>query len=242
MSESVHGVGGDALGGVDGGGVAETGRLADVVGGQPDGEPAAVVSDREVAVPADAVMVQRSPFLTQSVAVRRSRRSLLRVMITSPALAWFPSASRTSACRQVAVEAVVAGAAVEFGDQLAGGGEHDRVQPRRPVRSPSGERILGGGGDVADVNTAVIEVEPERLGFAVAEGERCRGFGGVGEAVQLGQLEGAVGVFDVAEDAAGADRGELLIITDQPDTPTATDGELRRRCRGRGCRPCRLRR
>ena len=94
--EAVHGVGGDTLGGVDGGGVAETGRLADIVGGEPDGEVAAVMSDREVAVPADWVMVQRSPFLTQSVAVRRSRRSLLRVMITSPTLAWFPSANRTS--------------------------------------------------------------------------------------------------------------------------------------------------
>ena len=31
---------------------------------------------------------------------------------------------------------------------------------------------------------------------------------------------------DVAEDTAGADRGELLIISDQPDTRTATDGEL----------------
>ena len=35
-----------------------------------------------------------------------------------------------------------------------------------------------------------------------------------------------MGVCDVAEDAAGADRGELLIITDQADTGTATDGEL----------------
>ena len=35
--QAVHGVGGDALGGVDGGGVAELGRGADVVGGQPDG-------------------------------------------------------------------------------------------------------------------------------------------------------------------------------------------------------------
>ena len=32
-------------------------------------------------------------------------------------------------------------------------------------------------------------------------------------------------VLDVAEDAAGADRGELLIITDQPDTRPAVDGE-----------------
>ena len=35
--QAVHGVGGDALGGVDRGGIAETGRLADIVGGQPDG-------------------------------------------------------------------------------------------------------------------------------------------------------------------------------------------------------------
>jgi hypothetical protein len=34
--------------------------------------------------------------LTQSVAVRRSRRSLARVMITSPTLAWLPSAKHTS--------------------------------------------------------------------------------------------------------------------------------------------------
>jgi hypothetical protein len=34
-----------------------------------------------------------------------------------------------------------------------------------------------------------------------------------------------MGLFDVAEDAAGADRGELLIITNQSDTGTAVDGE-----------------
>ena len=59
--------------------------------------------------------------------------------------------------------------------------------------------------------------------------------------MQLGQAERAVGVLDVAEDAAGADRGELLIITDQPDTRTSIDGELHRRVEER-CRPCRLRR
>jgi hypothetical protein len=64
------------------------------------------------------------------------------------------------------------------------------------------------------MNTAVAKVEVECLRFAFSEGERCCGFGGVGEAVQLGQAEGAVALLDVAEDAAGADRGELLIITD----------------------------
>ena len=50
--------------------------------------------------------------------------------------------------------------------------------------------------------------------------------------MQLGEAERAVGVFDVAEDAAGADRGELLIITDQPDTRTAIRWRTARRCRG----------
>ena len=48
------------------------------------------------------------------------------------------------------------------------------------------------------------------------------------------KVEGAVAVFDVAEDAAGADRGELLIITDKPDTRTATDGELHGRIERQG--------
>jgi hypothetical protein len=54
------------------------------------------------------------------------------------------------------------------------------------------------------MNTPVVEVEIKCLWFAFAEGEQCCGFGGVSEAVQLGQLEGAVCVFDVAEDAAGS--------------------------------------
>ena len=52
--QAVHGVSGDALGGMDGAGIAETGRSLDIVGGEPDGELAAVVPDREVTVPADA--------------------------------------------------------------------------------------------------------------------------------------------------------------------------------------------
>jgi hypothetical protein len=84
------------------------------------------------------------------------------------------------------------------------------------------------------MNTAVIKVEIECLQFAFSEGERCCRFGRVGEAVQLGQAEGAVGVGDIAEDAAGADRGELLIITNQPDTRTSIDRELHGRVEGEG--------
>ena len=116
-------------------------------------------------------MVQRSPFLTQSVAVRRSRRSLLRVMITSPTLAWFPSAKGTSDTARRVIEPMRAGAAVQFGDQVPGGGEHDRVEPSRSIGNPSGERILGRGGEVADMNAAVIKVELEPRRVAFAEGE-----------------------------------------------------------------------
>jgi hypothetical protein len=44
--------------------------------------------------------------------------------------------------------------------------------------------------------------------------------------VDFAEVEGAVGVFDVTEDAAGADGGELLIITDEPDTRPAVNGVL----------------
>jgi hypothetical protein len=94
--QAMHGVGGDALGGMDGGGVAETGRGSNVITGQPDGEVAAGVSDSE---PTAAVDVGDGPAVavfTQSVAESRSWRSLLRVMITSPTLARFPSPRRTS--------------------------------------------------------------------------------------------------------------------------------------------------
>jgi hypothetical protein len=122
-------------------------------------------------------------------------------------------------------EAMLAGSAVELGDQLASGGEHDRVESGRSILNPCGEGIFGDLGEITDMNAAMIEIEVECLWLAFAEGECCCCFGGVGEAVQLGELEGAVGVFDVAEDAAGSDRGELLIITNQPDTRPTTNSE-----------------
>jgi hypothetical protein len=43
-----------------------------------------------------------------------------------------------------------------------------------------------------------------------------------------------VGLLDVAEDTAGADRGELLIISDQSDVRAAIDGELHGGVEGQG--------
>src|SRR3954447_19717369 len=105
------------------------------------------------------------------------------------------------------------GTAVEFGDKLAAGGDHDRVEPRRPIENPSAEPLLDRGCHVANMNTAVIKVEVECLRSAFAEGQRCRGFGGVNKPMQLSQTESAVALSDVTEDTAGTKRGELLTIT-----------------------------
>jgi hypothetical protein len=87
--------------------------------------------------------------------------------------------------------------------------------------------------NVADMNTAVIKVEVECLWFAFSEGERCCRFGGSVKRCSSVRRRRR-GLLDVAEDTAGADRGELLIITDQSDTRTAIDGELHGRVEGQG--------
>jgi hypothetical protein len=64
-------------------------------------------------------------------------------------------------------------------DEFAGWGEHDRVQPCGAVVLPGDEDLLGDRGEITDVQPTVVKVEPERLGLAVAQGERGGGFGGV---------------------------------------------------------------
>src|SRR5215212_96996 len=69
----------------------------------------------------------------------------------------------------------------------------------------------------------VVQVEAERFGFAVPQRQGGGGFGGVGEPQQLGESDGAGGGLDVAKGAAGADRGELLVVSNQPYTAPAVD-------------------
>ena len=75
------------------------------------------------------VMVHRSPFLTQSVVVRRSRRSLAAGDDHIPDTGPIAVGQTHLGGGWGVIEAMITGAAVEFGDKLAGGGEHDRVQP-----------------------------------------------------------------------------------------------------------------
>ena len=121
------------------------------------------------------------------------------------------------------VEAVLAGALVEFGDQLAGGGEHDRVEALVGVGTPRGEGVVGHGGQVTDVDALLVQVEAERAGVAVPQGQRGGRFGGVGEPHEFGQLDRAVAGLDVAERSARSDRGELLGVADQPHRRATLD-------------------
>ena len=70
-----------------------------------------------------------------------------------------------------------------MGNEFAGGGEHDRVQLFRAVVLPGGEDVFGDGGEVADVDPLVVEIEPDRLNPAVAHGERCGGFRGANPSI-----------------------------------------------------------
>ena len=56
---------------------------------------------------------------------------------------------------------MITGSAVELSDELAGRGEHDRVESDGSVGNPSGEGILGDLGEITDMNSAMIEIEAE---------------------------------------------------------------------------------
>jgi hypothetical protein len=75
-----------------------------------------------------------------------------------------------SSGREVA-DAMIAGSSVQVGYELPGRGQHDRVESGSLVRNPSSESILGGFGEVSDMDLALSEVEVECSRLAVAEGE-----------------------------------------------------------------------
>jgi hypothetical protein len=73
------------------------------------------------------------------------------------------------------VQAVVARTLVQLRDEVAGGGEHDRVESAVAVGLPRGEQLLGCRGWVADMDPLTIKVEAERFGSAVAQRKRGSG-------------------------------------------------------------------
>jgi hypothetical protein len=79
-----------------------------------------------------------------------------------------------------------AGSPVQFRNQVAGGGKHDRIQSTTPVGSPGVEEVFGECGKVSDVDSLPVEVEAQSLRPSVPQRQRCGGFGGVVESVELG--------------------------------------------------------
>ena len=156
--QAVHGVGGDPLRGVHGGGVAQLNRLGDIVGGQPDGAAVAVVPHRQATAPAD---LEDGPpvAVLHPIGGGQAEGS-----VVGSGDDLFADAGRVAVGQHrhpnglglgrvwFCVEPVVAGALVELADQFAGGGEHDRIQAAAPVGLPGGEHLLGERGEVPDMD------------------------------------------------------------------------------------------
>ena len=192
--QAVHGVGGDALGGVHGAGVAELGGGLDVLAGEADGAAVLGVLDGEVAavvegqdVPPVAVLDPVGGRGAQLAVVGAGDDQLTDAGLVAvgqePGRACAEGVRRVDSC-----ESVGAGLLVELADQLAGGGEHDRVQAGGTVGLPGGEDVLGHRGQVAHVHPVAVEVEAQGLGFALAQGQRGAALGGVGEPDELAEL------------------------------------------------------
>src|SRR4029453_702111 len=125
--QAVHGVGGDALGAVDGRGVAETGRGLSVVGGEPVGAVAAVVSNGQVAA---ATYSSNGPAVTVFDPVVSPEAVSAVVGARDDHIAdtgLFPVRQAPLAAGRVTAEKMITGLTVEVVDELTGGGEHDRV-------------------------------------------------------------------------------------------------------------------
>jgi hypothetical protein len=76
------------------------------------------------------------------------------------------------------------------------------------------------------VDTLPIEVEAERFRSAITKDEGGNGLCLIIKPVQLGKPVRAVDGLDIAQNTAGADRRELLIITDQPDAASSLHDEV----------------
>jgi hypothetical protein len=116
-------------------------------------------------------MVQRSPFF-DPVGGGEAESAVVaagddHVSDTGPVAV----GQRHLGCHRGVIEPMRAGTSVQFGDQVPGRRDHDRVEPSRSIGNPSAERILFRGGPIADMNTAVIKVELQPRRVALADGE-----------------------------------------------------------------------
>ena len=171
--QGVAGVCGDPLGGVNGARVPELDRGGDVGRRQVDDAPVpgvlhgdrSIVSDRGD-VPPVAVLHPVGRCDAQGAVVAAGDDD-----VVDGGEVAVGELDRSGWGGWGEVEAVLAGALVELGHEVAGGGEHDRVGPGGVVVPPCGEHLVGHRGQVTDVHSVSIEVEPQRLGEAFAQGQ-----------------------------------------------------------------------
>ena len=90
--------------------------------------------------------------------------------------------------------------------------------------APAGVGQVRGGRVGPDMHAAVVDEERQRGGIAVAQMPCGLGFGGVLEPHHLDQAAGAVFAANVAQHAAGGDRGQLLVVADEPNAGAAGHG------------------
>jgi hypothetical protein len=142
-------------------GVAQTGRVTDVAGGQPQGAVAAGIPHSQVTLfgdvgdgPPVAVLHPIGGAQAEPVVVGPGDD---HIPDTRPVTTGQSHLGR----RRGVIKTICSGTAVEFSNEVPGGGDHDRVEPSRSVGKPSVECIFGGLSEVADLNPAVINVEPE---------------------------------------------------------------------------------
>jgi hypothetical protein len=171
------GVGGDALGGVDGGGVAEFDRLSHIHTGKGDGSAGAAVDGADPAVGGEArdgppVTVADPPCAAGKPAVIAASDD----QVASTCLV--PVREFNQPGRGVAGEPGTSGAVVEVGDLAAGRGQHQRVQTLVVVVLPGGQHPVGQPGGVADSDPVTSRIEVEGVGCSVADVEGCGGSSG----------------------------------------------------------------
>ena len=119
----------------------------------------------------------------------------------------------------VGKEPVVAGAGVQDGDQVAGGGQHDRVQACPAVGQPRFVGRVGRSGQGPDVDPGVVQVEAETSLVPGPQRQAGCALGRVGEPGQLGKGDGTYGFGDITQDATGGHGSQLLVVADQPHGP-----------------------
>ena len=231
--------GGQPLGGVDGGRVAERDVLGDVVGGQRHDASAAQMSGLHAAIDEDLGDGVAVAVAHEIVAPDANPTSVLPgANGVSDAGVQLVGQHHRGRQRGLGVggQPVVTGAGVERVDDVVGGGEQDAVGTGREVGAP---RLIGhvcGGLVGADVHAVLIDVEADARRIGVVQREPGGGFGRRLEPHDLAEGQGVGGLGDVAQDTARRDGRQLAVVTDQTHAGALAQrvGDHRVQARGGG--------